>query len=86
VVLSPARLIVTAGGILLGSVVTGCVCGMLGRTFFMRLHGHLMRLMGVLKGPSRVFMPRQVILFFVVLGGGTMSVCGKIMKFRGFPM
>jgi hypothetical protein len=77
---------VTAGGVLFGGVVSGRVYGMLGSTFFMRLHGHLMRLMGVLKGLSRMFMPRQVILFFVVLRGGTMSVCGKIMKFRSFPM
>jgi hypothetical protein len=77
---------VTAGGVLLGGFVSGCVCGMLGSTFFMRLHGHLMRLMGVLKGLSGVFMPRQVILFFMALRGGTMSVCSKIVKFSSFPM
>ena len=40
----------------------------------------------MLKGLSGLFMPRQVILFSIVLCGGTMSVCGKIVKFSSFPM
>jgi hypothetical protein len=59
---------------------------MLGSRFFMRLQRHLVRLMGMLKGLSGLFMPRQVILFSKVLGGGTMSVCGKTVKFSRSPM
>jgi hypothetical protein len=59
---------------------------MLGSRSFMRLQRHLVRLMGMLKGLSGVFMPRQVILFSVVLRGCAMSVCGKIVKFSSFPM
>jgi hypothetical protein len=44
------------------------------------------RLLGILKGLSGQFMPRQVILFSMMLGGGTMSVCGEIVKFSSFPM
>ena len=42
--------------------------------------------MGMLKSLPGVFMPRQVILFFVVLRGGTMSMCGKIVEFSSFSM
>jgi hypothetical protein len=42
--------------------------------------------MGILKGLPGVFMPRQVILFSMALRGGTMSVCGKVVKFSSFPM
>jgi hypothetical protein len=42
--------------------------------------------MGILKGLSGAFMPRQVILFANLLRGGTMGVCGKIMEFSSFPM
>ena len=40
----------------------------------------------MLKSLSGVFMPRQVILFSMMLRGGTMSVGGKVVKFRGSPM
>ena len=42
--------------------------------------------MGKLKGLSGVFMPRQVILFSMVLRGDTMSVCRKIVKFSSLLM
>jgi hypothetical protein len=77
---------VTVEDILLGGVVSGWVCRMLGSRFFMRLQRHLVRLMGMLKGLSGVFMPRQVILFSMALRGGTMSVCGKVVEFSSFPM
>jgi hypothetical protein len=77
---------VTAGDVLLGGVVSGLVCGMLGSRFFMRLQRQLVRPMGMLKGLSGLFMARQVILFSEVLRGGTMSVGGKIVKFSSFPM
>jgi hypothetical protein len=32
------------------------------------------------------FMPRQVVLFSMVLRSGTMSVCGKFVKFSGSLM
>lgn len=76
----------TVDDVLLGVVVSGCVWRMLGSRFFLRLQRHLVRLMGMLKGLSGLFMPRQVILFSIVLCGGTMSVCGKIVKFSSFPM
>ena len=42
--------------------------------------------MGMLKGLSGEFLPRQVVLLSVVLRGGTMSVCGKVVKFSSSPM
>ena len=42
--------------------------------------------MGILKGLSGVLMPRQMILFFMALRCGTMSMCRKIVKFSSFPM
>jgi hypothetical protein len=42
--------------------------------------------MGMLKGLSGVFMPRQVILFSMPLRGGTMSMCGQIVQFSSSPM
>ena len=59
---------------------------MLGSRFFMRLQRHLVRLMGMLKSLSGVFVSRQVILFIVVLSGGPMSVRGKFVKFSSDPV
>jgi len=36
--------------------------------------------MGMLKGLSGVFMPRQVILFSMLFRSGAMSVCGKVVE------
>jgi len=77
---------VTVDDVLLGGVVSGCFCWMLGSRFFPRLQRHLVRLMGMLKGLSGLFMPRKVILFSIVLCGSTISVCGKVVKFSSFPM
>ena len=40
-------------------------------------------LVGVLKGLSGAFMPRQVILFSVVLGAGTMGMGGAALLLSG---
>lgn len=40
----------------------------------------------MLKGLSGVFVPRQVILFSMLLRRGAMSVGGKIVEFSGSPM
>lgn len=45
-----------------------------------------MRLTGILKGLSRLFMCRQMILLSEVLGRGTMGVGGKVVKLGGFSM
>ena len=44
------------------------------------------RLLGMLKGLSGVFMFRQVILFSMLLRGGAMGVGGQIVEFSSFPM
>jgi len=52
----------------------------------MRLQRHLVRLMGMLKSLPGDLMARQVILLSMALRGGTMSVCGKVVKFSSSPM
>jgi hypothetical protein len=68
------------------SLRTGVVSGGLGSTFVMRLRRHLVRLLGMLQSLPGEFMPRQVILFFMALRRGTMSMGGKIVKFSSSPM
>jgi hypothetical protein len=38
------------------------------------------------QGLSGLLMPGQVILFSMLLRGGTMSMCGKIVEFSGSSM
>jgi hypothetical protein len=45
-----------------------------------------MGVMRMLKRLPGVFMPRQVVLFSMLLGGGAMSVGGKIVEFSSSPM
>ena len=52
----------------------------------MRLDRHLVRPMRILKSLPGEFMPRQVILFSMLLRGGTMSVGGAFVKFSGSLM
>jgi hypothetical protein len=59
---------------------------MVGSSIFVRLQGHLVCLMGMLKSLSGMFMPSQVILFLMALRGRMMSVSGKIVKFSGFSL
>ena len=42
--------------------------------------------MGMFKGLSGVLMPSEVILFSMLLRGGAMSVCGKIVEFSSSSM
>jgi hypothetical protein len=42
--------------------------------------------MGMFESLPGELMPRQVILFFMVLRGGTMSVRSKVVKFSRSPM
>jgi hypothetical protein len=44
------------------------------------------RAAGLFQGQPGLFVRCEVILFLVVLGGDTVSVCGEIVKFSGFSM
>jgi hypothetical protein len=71
--------------LLLSGVVNVCLRGLCG-SLVMRPQCHLVRLIGMLKSLPGEFMARQVILFSIVLRGGTVSVRGKVVKFSSSPM
>jgi len=58
----------------------------LGTRSSMRLQRHLVRLMGMLQGLSRLLMPGQVILLTMPLSGRTMSMRRQIVEFSSFPV
>ena len=72
--------------VLFGGVVSKRVVRTLYSHVFVRLQRHLVRLMGMLQGLSGMFVPGQVILFSMLLRGGAMSVCGKIVEFSSSSM